>query len=239
MKFKKMSHKSSITSIACLCLVLLLIFPPYILGSTTLGESTFPVEDESEIIWESVNATESWYMDVEFVRFTASKIYNETYDEKNYLFINYTLEFYHRYSWVPRYTNSFYMAYNKTLNFLNWSAEGFLNGNLFIFPTPINLTLIGEAVKREGFLNYSVIGQKLVLDYYGNNTRIEISINSSGLSTIIEKITNETTIYRWELNEEEIIIKVPFGSNYLMITIVSIISLVVITKKKIAYSKKH
>jgi len=239
MKLKKMSHKSSITSTACLCLVLLLIFPPYILGSTTLGESTFPVEDESEIIWESVNATESWYMDVEFVRFTASKIYNETYDEKNYLFINYTLEFYHRYSWVPRYTNSFYMAYNKTLNFLNWSAEGFLNGNLFIFPTPINLTLIGEAVKREGFLNYSVIGQKLVLDYYGNNTRIEISINSSGLSTIIEKITNETTIYRWELNEEEIIIKVPFGSNYLMITIASIIPLVVITKKKIAYSRKH
>ncbi|HUW89295.1 MAG TPA: hypothetical protein VMV43_02110 [Candidatus Nanopelagicaceae bacterium] len=234
-----MSHKSSITSTACLCLVLLLIFPPYILGSTTLGESTFPVEDESEIIWESVNATESWYMDVEFVRFTASKIYNETYDEKNYLFINYTLEFYHRYTWVPRYTNSFYMAYNKTLNFLNWSAEGFLNGNLFIFPTPINLTLIGEAVKREGFLNYSVIGQKLVLDYYGNNTRIEISINSSGLSTIIEKITNETTIYRWELNEEEIIIKVPFGSNYLMITIASIIPLVVITKKKIAYSRKH
>jgi len=239
MKLKKMSHKSSITSTACLCLVLLLIFPPYILGSTTLGESTFPVEDESEIIWESVNATESWYMDVEFVRFTASKIYNETYDEKNYLFINYTLEFYHRYTWVPRYTNSFYMAYNKTLNFLNWSAEGFLNGNLFIFPTPINLTLIGEAVKREGFLNYSVIGQKLVLDYYGNNTRIEISINSSGLSTIIEKITNETTIYRWELNEEEIIIKVPFGSNYLMITIASIIPLVVITKKKIAYSRKH
>lgn len=239
MKLKKMSHKSSITSTACLCLVLLLVFPPYILGSTTLGESTFPVEDESEIIWESVNATESWYMDVEFVRFTASKIYNETYDEKNYLFINYTLEFYHRYSWVPRYTNSFYMAYNKTLNFLNWSAEGFLNGNLFIFPTPINLTLIGEAVKREGFLNYSVIGQKLVLDYYGNNTRIEISINSSGLSTIIEKITNETTIYRWELNEEEIIIKVPFGSNYLMITIASIIPLVVITKKKIAYSRKH
>jgi len=239
MKLKKMSHKSSITSTACLCLVLLLVFPPYILGSTTLGESTFPVEDESEIIWESVNATESWYMDVEFVRFTASKIYNETYDEKNYLFINYTLEFYHRYTWVPRYTNSFYMAYNKTLNFLNWSAEGFLNGNLFIFPTPINLTLIGEAVKREGFLNYSVIGQKLVLDYYGNNTRIEISINSSGLSTIIEKITNETTIYRWELNEEEIIIKVPFGSNYLMITIASIIPLVVITKKKIAYSRKH
>ncbi|GAH97417.1 unnamed protein product, partial [marine sediment metagenome] len=31
---------------------------------------------------------------------------------------NYTLEFYYRFNWVPRYENSFYMAYNKTLNFL-------------------------------------------------------------------------------------------------------------------------
>ena len=234
-----MSQKRFITSIACLCLIFMSIFPLYTLGSTTLGESTFPVEEESEIIWESVNATESWYMDVEFVRFTASTIYNQTYNEKNYLFINHTLEFYHRFSWVPRYTNSFYMAYNKTLNYLNWSAEGFLNGNLFIFPTPINLTLIGEAVKREGNLTYSENGQKIVFDYYGNGTSIEISINSAGVSTIIEKITNETTIYKWELREEDIIIIVPFGSSYLIITFASIIPLVVLTKKKIANSRKH
>ena len=101
------------------------------------------------------------------------------------------------------------------------------------------MPLIGEAVKNEGMLNYSVIGEKLVLEHDANNTRIELSINSSGVSTTIEKITNETTIYRWELREEEIIIKVPFGSNYLIITIVSIIPLVVLTKKKIANSRNH
>ncbi len=234
-----MSQKRFITSIAVLCLILLSIFPLFSLGSTTLGESTFPIEEENEIIWESVNATESWYMDVEYVRFTASKIFNETFNNNNYLFLNYTLEFYHRFSWVPRYTNSFYMAYNKTLNYLNWSSEGFLKGNLFIFPTPLNLTLIGEAVKNEGILNYYIIGEKLVLEHSGNNTIIELSINSSGVSTIIERITNGTTIYRWELNEEEIIIKVPFGSNYLIITIVCIIPLVVLTKKKIANFRNH
>lgn len=239
MKLKKMSQKKFIASTACLCLILLSIFPLYVLGSTTLGESTFPVEEESEFIWETVNATESWYIDVPLVRFTVSKIYNETFNEKNYLFLNYTLEFYYKISWVPEYTNSFYMAYNKTLNFLNWSSEGFRSGNLFIFPTPINLTLIGEAVEKEGFLNYSVIEQKIVFDYNGNGTRIEISINSAGISTIIEKITNGTTIYRWELNEDEIIIIVPFGSNYIIITIASIILLAVITKKKIANSRRH
>ncbi|MBY9020147.1 MAG: hypothetical protein KGD67_03745 [Candidatus Lokiarchaeota archaeon] len=222
---------------ACFCLILLSSFPLYTLGSTTLGESSFPVEEESEFIWESVNATELWYIDVEFVRFTATKIYNETYNGKNYLFMNYTLEYYHRFTWVPDYTNSFYMAYNKTLNFLNWSSEGFLDGNLFIFPTPVNLTLIGEAVKSKGFLNYSIIGQKIVLDYYGNSTSIEISINSSGISTIIEKITNGTTIYRWELNEEEVIVRVPFGGSFLIFAIVSIIFLVIFTKKKIVNSR--
>ena len=234
-----MSQKRLITSIACLCLILLSVLPLYTLGSTTLGESTFPVEEESEFIWRTVNATESWYMDVPLVKFTVSKIYNETFNEKNYLFLNYTLEFYYKISWVPEYTNSFYMAYNKTLNFLNWSSEGFFNGNLFVFPTPVNLTLIGEAVKKEGNLNYSVIGQKIVLDYYGNGTCIELSINSAGISTIIEKITNGTTIYRWELNEDKIIILVPFGSNFIIITIVSLIPLVIFTKKKIANSRKH
>ena len=234
-----MRQKRFITSIVCICIILLSIFPLYSLGSTTLGESTFPIEEESEIIWESINATESWYIDVEYVRFTASKIYNETFNDNNYLFLNYTLEFYYRFSWVPRYTNSFYMAYNKTLNYLNWSSEGFFHGNLFIFPTPVNLTLIGEAVKREGVLNYSLIGEKIVLEHDANNTRIELSINSSGVSTIIEKITNDTTIYRLELNEEDIIIKVPFGNNYLIITIASIIPLVVLTKKKIANFRNH
>ena len=236
-----MKQKRFITSIACFCLILLSISPLYSLGSTTLGESTFPIEEESQIYWDSVNATESWYMDIDYVRFTASKIYNETYNDKNYLFMNYTLEFYPKgqISWVKKYENSFYMAYNKTLNYLNWSAEGFFFGNLFIFPTPLNLTLIGEAVLREGILNYSIIGEKLVLEHSGNNTRIELSINSSGVSTIIERITNGTTIYRWELNEEEIIIKVPFGSNYLIITIVCIIPLVVLTKKKMANFRNH
>ena len=234
-----MIQKRFRTSIACLCLIIFTVLPLYTLGSTTLGESTFPVEEKREFIWRTVNATESWYMDVPLVKFTVSKIYNETFNEKNYLFLNYTLEFYYKISWVPEYTNSFYMAYNKTLNFLNWSSEGFFNGNLFVFPTPVNLTLIGEAVKKEGNLTYSVIGQKIVLDYYGNGTCIELSINSAGISTIIEKITNGTTIYRWELNEEDIIIIIPFENNFLIITIVSIIPLVIFTKKKIANSRKH
>ncbi|MBY8986880.1 MAG: hypothetical protein KGD61_00375 [Candidatus Lokiarchaeota archaeon] len=217
---------------ALVLLISLISFPNSFSGATILGESEFPAENEDIFVWESVNATESWYIDVEFVRFTVSEIYNETYNSQNYLFMNYTLEFYHRFSWVPRYQNSFYMAYNKTLNFLNCSEEGYLNGNLFLFPTPVNYSLIGEAVKTAGFLNYSINGTKITLDY-GNNTRIELTIDSSGVSTIIERITNSTTIYRWELNTEDVIVKVPFGIYFLPILITTIISLIIIKKKKL------
>jgi hypothetical protein len=124
------------------------------------------------------------------------------------------------------------MAYNKTLNYLNWSEEGYSNGNLFLFPTPVNYTLIGEAVKTAGYLNYSINGTKITFDY-GNNTRIDLTIDSDGVSTIIEKITNSTTIYRWELNTEEIIIKVPFGTFYLAISITAIFTLIIVKNKKI------
>jgi hypothetical protein len=208
----------------------LIFFPNSFSSGTVLGESEFPAEEEDRFVWETVNATASWYIDVEFVRFTVSRIYNETFNSQNYLFMNYTLEFYHRFIWVPEYVDSFYMAYNKTLNFLNWSEEGYYNGNLFLFPTPVNLTLIGEAVKTAGFLNYTINNTKITLDY-GNNTKIELTINSSGISTILEKITNSTTIYRWELNTEEIIVKIPFGYYFLIASITTIVYLVIIKKK--------
>ena len=227
-----MNHKR-IYRLSALCLLISLIcFPNSFSSATVLGESEFPAVEEDKFVWETINATESWYMDVEYVRFTVSGIYNETYNSQNYLFMNYTLEFYHRFNWLPRYENSFYMAYNKTLNFLNWSEEGYHNGNLFLFPTPVNYTLIGEAVKTAGFLNYSINGTKIILDY-GNNTRIELTIASSGISTIIEKITNSTTIYRWELNTDEIIVKVPFGNYFLTVSIAAIITHIILKKKKL------
>jgi len=225
--------------LSALCFLIFFInFPINSVSNTVLGESVFPAEIDDEFVWDSVNATESWYMEVEHIKFTATNIYNETYNDKNYLFLIYTLEFYHRASWIEKYENSLYMAYNKTLNFLNWSIEGFQYGNLFLFPTPVNYSLIGEAVKIAGFFNYSFSGEKITLDY-GNSTTIELTIAPSGISTIIERITNGTTIYRWELNTDKIIIKVPFGNYYLIVLIISVISLVIVKKKKMLMSFKH
>jgi hypothetical protein len=225
--------------LSALCFLIFFInFPINSFSNTVLGESVFPAEMHDEFTWETVNATESWYMEVDYVRFTVTNIYNKTNNDKNYLFVNYTLEYYHRNSWVSEYIDSFYMGYNRTLNFLNWSAEGFQHGNLFLFPTPVNYVLIGESIEIAGFFTYSISGRKIILDY-GNSTTIELTINDSGISTIIERITNGTTIYRWELNTEEVIIKVPLGNYYLIVLIISVMSLVIVKKKKMFMSFKH
>lgn len=226
--------------LSAICFLIFFInLPINSFGNTVLGESVFPAEINNEFVWETVNATESWYMEVDYIRFTATNIYNETNNDKNYLFVNYTLEFYHNFDYIEKYKNSFYMAYNKTLNFLNWSAEGFQHGNLFLFPTPVNYSLIGEAIKIAGFFqNYSTSGEMIVLDYE-NSTIIEITINSSGFSTIIERITNGTTIYRWELVTEGIIIKVSFGNYFLIVLIISVMTLVFGKKKKMLKTFKQ
>jgi len=220
--------------LSALCFLIFFInIPINSFSNTVLGESVFPAEINDRFIWETVNATESWYTEVDYIKFIVTNIYNETNNDKNYLFVNYTLEYYHKISWIPDInSNKFYMAYNKTLNVLNWSAEGFKYGNLFLVPTPVNFTLIGEAVKIAGiFKNYSFSGEKIVLDYE-NSTTIELTIAPSGISTIIERITNGTTIYRWELKTEDIIIKVSFGNYYLIVLVISVMSLVIVKKKK-------
>ncbi|MFW9952027.1 MAG: hypothetical protein ACFFKA_18055 [Candidatus Thorarchaeota archaeon] len=211
--------------------------PKNSVSTTVLGESIFPAEQGDILIWESVNATEDWYIEVDYVRFTVDAIYNLTLNLENYLFLNYSLDMYHRFAWVPLYENAFYMAYNKTLNFLNWSESALEEGFFFIFPTPVNLTLIQETIEAGMHFNTSIDGEKLVLDY-GNNTIIEHTIDSTGISKVIEKITNGTTVFKWEYNEEDVIVRIPFGLSVLLYTGIGIIFLVLINIVKLKKCEK-
>lgn len=212
---------------------------PTSLGEITLGDSTFPLEKDESIIWKTVNATEPYYEEIEFIRFTATDVYNESFNENRYMFVNYTLEFYHNFAWIRKSLedeNSFYLSYNSSLNYLNWSKIVYFEAYLLIVPIPINLTLISDAITSEGFLNTTIYenNNKIILDYY-NSTLIEVTFNLEGISTIIEKKTNNTTIFRWELITDEIIIIIPFENYFIWFIIISIIFVINVEKKKIKH----
>ncbi len=209
-------------------------FLPITLGEITLGDSTFPLDKDESITWKSVNATEPYYEEIEFVRFSAIDVYNASINGNRYMIVNYTLWFYHNFAWIPKSledVNAFYLSYNSSLNFLNWSKVVYLEAYLLIVPIPLNLTLISNAIIQKGFLNSSINGNKLILDY--NFTTVEATFNSQGISTILEKKTNNTTVFRWELITEEIIIIIPFGNYFIWFIVICMVSIISIERNRI------
>jgi hypothetical protein len=228
-----MKTLKKILTIIVFSLIIISSFNVMAVEATTIGESTFPIEQSKSVKWKCVNASdEFWYKDVDFVQVRITNVYNDTYDSKLCMMVNYTLEYYHKFAWVPEYTNSFYMAYNYSLNFLNWSEAGSKEGKLFIFPTPVNFTLIGDAIEREGIFNYTINENKLILDD-GNLTSVELAINTTtGISEVIEKVYNSTTEYRWELNRDTITIIVPYGNYFLIFSVFGTLAIVWFNRKK-------
>jgi len=234
-------NSSRKTLLLCLvCLIALFGFLPNTFADTTLGDSSFPLEKDENIRWRTVNATEPYYEEIEFIRFTATDVYNASININRYLIVNYTLEFYHNFAWIKKSLeddNAFYLSYNSSLNFLNWSNVVYFEAYPLIIPIPINLTLVSNAIINWGFLNATVSGSNtLLLDYY-NATTIEIVYNSKGISTVMEKKTNGTTIFKWELITDDIIVIIPFGDHLIWVIIVGIVSITSFEIRRL--KKKH
>ncbi|MFX0032779.1 MAG: hypothetical protein ACFE8E_08905 [Candidatus Hodarchaeota archaeon] len=223
-----MNSKRKALLLYLICLITLFGFVPNSLAEITLGDSSFPLEKDESVRWRTINATEPYYEEIEFIRFTATDVYNASIDINRYLIVNYTLEFYHNFAWIKKSLeddNAFYLSYNFSLNFLNWSKVVYFEAYPLIIPIPINLTLVSSAIISRGFLNATVSGSNtLLLDYY-NATSIEIVYNSEGISSIIEKKTNGTTVFKWELITDDIIVIIPFGDHLIWFIILGIVSI--------------
>lgn len=212
-----------------ICFITLCHFLPQAVGEITLGDSSFPLEKNESIRWKTVNATIAYYEEIEFIRFTATDVYNASININRYLIANYTLEFYHNFAWIKKSLdddNAFYLSYNFSLNFLNWSRLVYSEAYPLVIPVPINLTLVSNAIIDKGVLNATIVNSNtLRLDYY-NATSIEVIYNSKGISTSIEKRTNGTTIFKWELIKNDIIVIVPFGNYFIWFTFFGIVIIV-------------
>ena len=210
----KNRHKALIITLNLL--LFMILASPTVNGNTTLGNSTFPSENGDYYIWRCTNSTGDNHNIGDLTKFIVEFIYNETFEGTPSLIVNYSIEEYDIIGgdWIRNQDNMFYMAYNRSLNFLNWSSISYRGANMYLIPTPIDLTLVGDAIKSAGILNYSIDNNKLILDD-GNLTTVEITMSTLGISTIIESITNGSTVYKWELNEDNVIIIIPIGNYFL------------------------
>jgi len=214
-----------------------LFFIPYGKPQTVIGKSVFPFQEDQSFVWRCVNSTGPKHNIDDLTRFTVDSIYNETFENVHCLMVNYSIDQYDviKGQWIPNQDNLFYLAYNKTENFLNWSAIAYQEANIFITPTPVNFTLIGDAVENAGFWNYTFNDDMITFDY-GNGTTVELTINSQGISTTIESFNLTETVYKWELDENKIIVIIPMGNYFVWFGVASIVVIVYYTKKKLINS---
>lgn len=223
-------------TIAWLLNIALIIFliVPNAKSQSVIGDSVFPFEEEDSFVWRCVNSTGPKHSKDDLTRFTVESIYNETFESVHCIMVNYSIDEYDviKGQWIRNQDNLFYLAYNKTENFLNWSAIAYQGANIYLVPTPVNLTMIGAAVQSAGFWNYTFDDDMITFDY-GNGTTVELTINSKGISKTIESFNLTKTVYRWELNEDDVVIIVPMGNYFLYFTLISIGVILVYVKKRI------
>jgi len=233
----KNRHKALIITLNLL-IFFILASPPNVSGNTTLGDSTFPSENGDSYIWRCVNSTGDNHNIGDLTKFIVEFVYNGTFEGTPSLIVNYSIEKYDIIggSWIKNQDNMFYMAYNSSLSFLNWSSISYRGANMYLIPIPINLTIVGDAIQSAGILNYSIDNNKLILDY-GNLTTIEITMSSLGISKIIESITNGSTVYKWELNDDEFILIIPIGNYFLFFGVLTSSIYLIRIKRKLDKNK--
>ena len=229
-----MKHFSKIIALSLSLALLVFLIIPYAKPQTIIGDSIFPFEEDESFVWRCVNSTGPKHNIDDLTRFTIESIYNETFESVHCLMVNYSIDEYDviKGQWIRNQDNLFYLAYNKTENFLNWSAIVYQGANIYLVPTPVNLTLIGDAVQKAGFWNYTFVDDMMTFDY-GNGTTVELTINSQGVSKTIESFNLTETVYKWELDEDNIVVIVPMGSYFLYFIVFSIGMILIYTKKKI------
>jgi len=229
-----MKHLSKTIALSLNLALLVFLVIPYAKSQTVIGDSIFPFEEHESFVWRCVNSTGPKHNIDDLTRFTVESIYNETFESVHCIMVNYSVDEYDviKGQWIRNQDNLFYLAYNKTENFLNWSAIAYHTANIYLVPTPVNLSLIGNAIQSAGFWNYTSEDDLITFDY-GNGTTVELTINSEGVSKTIESFNLTQTVYRWELDEDNIVIIIPMGNSFLYFIFVSIGFILIYVRRKI------
>jgi len=187
------------------------------ISATTIEDTTFPADVGKSYKWKSNDGLTMTY--------TIESIDQGVHNSIDALLVNCTFTGYH--SSVGSVTldnNTLYMAANNTQNYL--AVETYWWGPLII-PTPINLTLVAEAINA---YNYSIVGNTII-DNLGDGDSEEYTFNTKGfLTKKIIKVGGELLFKVVIVTGEE---AVPFGNFFLIFTIFSVIALVYLKKQKI------
>jgi hypothetical protein len=229
--------KSQKIGVCLITIVLTLsLLSPATVSQTTIDDSTIAVEVDDIIAWKCtylhISLYPFFYGVGSILEYTIEDISRGSHGGLSYaLIVNITSKFgYERENFTSIVNYPEYMVYNKSLNFIEYnnSIPALHSFKAFIIPFPLNLTLIADYFESLGD-TCEVDGNKLrFID--GNEVR-ENTYNSDGILTKYEWRADGTLAMQYKLagpSKDEI----PFGNFFLLFTIITVLALIVIFRKK-------
>ncbi|MFX1410581.1 MAG: hypothetical protein ACFFA6_09525 [Promethearchaeota archaeon] len=219
--------------ILIICILSIIFFlTPRAVGDTKIGNSIVPVEEGDFYKWKMTychpNYSSIWGVG-SYINLTVETIEQGPYGPvAEALLISVTFGEYIK---GLNIQYSVYLAnwiiYNASLHYL------YIQDYIFIVPIPLNLTLVAEAW---GEPMYTIDGNVFTTNP-GSGFDVVYKFNSDGFVTNYIRYYEGEKLYEYTLGgggEEEI----PFGNYYLLISIIAVISIILIMKKRLTLVKK-
>ena len=193
------------------------------ISTTTIEDTTFPADVGKSYKWKITYPDD---VKGQAMTYTIESIDQGVHNSIDALMVNCTFTGYHpSVGSVVLENNTLYMAANNTQNYL--AFETYWWGPLII-PTPINLTLVAEAINAN---NYSIV-DNTIIENKGDGDSEEYTFNTKGFLTkgIIKIDGVLFTKYVLDTGGDAAI---PFGNFFLIFTVTSVIALIYLKKQKI------
>jgi len=227
-----MKKLMKITILLCFGALLMSAFIQSSTGATTQGNTTFGVDRLDVYNWKTTAGAPEvigygYKIKVENIYVGGGHYQPNTHC----CLFDVTMEFYNATdsTWSTLINDSRYIAANETQNYIYF--RDFNHTGLFFFiPTPINLTMLGEyASSLSSYGNYSINGNTITIaSFLGDYI---LTFNSNGVMT--KTIATVFGIAAVEITLENGSPGVSFGFYYLFFTLIGIIGLVYLKKRKI------
>jgi hypothetical protein len=229
---KETKNRTHVSILCVLSLFPLLILTPTVL-STTIADTTFPAEVGKRYVWDFTDPPENKGMKCGF---TVDSITQGIDGIHESLIVYGTISTYAPSTgWGNIVTNMFYLAANETQNYLHFNLN-WLNaiyGTPFVIPTPINITLVAEALHAAGgysTYDYSIDGNTITFNT--THYTAKYTFNSGGFLTVCSAYSFGELSMKAVLESSANVGGIPFGIYFLIPTVSSIAAIVIFVKKR-------
>ncbi|MFX1470054.1 MAG: hypothetical protein ACFFB8_15490 [Promethearchaeota archaeon] len=228
-----------------MCLILP-FFIANVEGAITIGDTTFPADVGDVFAWEITRDDSHRYSGFyinDWLNFTTEAVYQGQHGGVDVLIVNYSSGHYNAINsrWTTTHDNIFYLAANKTQNYLNISSTFMSWPIAYVIPTPINLSAVGLALSDHPNVDYYELkdSKKVFLHWVAGKITYKLTFHTSGILTRygedLHGMEDFIMLLRTPLPENgedgDGGGAISFGYYFLIFALISIVALVYLKKK--------